>query len=58
MLSIYDRPERHGKNINRRELLQVGGLGALGLSLLPYSRNKRPHRPTISAAVLLDAPRT
>ncbi len=33
MLSIYDRPERHGKNINRRELLQVGGLGALGLSL-------------------------
>jgi hypothetical protein len=33
MFSIFDRPARSDRGLSRRELLRVGGLGALGLSL-------------------------
>src|SRR5437016_1330722 len=33
MFAIYDRPEKSQDGVSRRELLRVGGLSALGLSL-------------------------
>ena len=47
MFSLHDRPSRLCDGVSRRELLRVGGLSALGLSLptLLQARGSAPAIP-------------
>src|SRR5262245_56859137 len=50
MLSLHDRPARLCDGLDRRELLRVGGLSALGLSLPDLLRAARVSRGKVHGA--------